>query len=55
MKKKLRDITIGEMKAACEKHEDCGECPFASFEYCSYPCPIGHMYLEEEYDLEEPS
>ncbi len=52
MKKKLKDFTIGEMKAICEKHDDCATCPFVNFEYCSYMWAIGNEHLEEEFEIE---
>lgn len=52
MKKKLKDITIGDMKHACNNH-DCDECPFKDFEYCDFMFELNDDALMQEYDVSE--
>ena len=55
MKKKLEDLTSGEMKTICKKHKKCNECPLFLRYFGKVFCPkdtyawkdIGHARLLE--------
>lgn len=49
MKKKLKDITIGEVKKECEKHAKCDGCPLHKFACHGNACDN----LDEEIELTE--
>lgn len=53
MKKKIKDITIGEIKRACTKHRKCTRCPFADYLWCGFALDMNAEELEEEYDVKE--
>lgn len=52
MKKKFKDITMGEFSETCKSHT-CYDCPFMNFSYCDFIMPLEDKDLEEEYDLGE--
>lgn len=53
MKKKLKDVTIGEMARACSRHRKCERCPFNDFFYCGFALDMDAEELEQEYDVKE--
>ena len=48
MKKKYKDITIGEMVGICEKHSFCLDCPLCGLECVNI---VDKEYLDKEIDL----
>ena len=55
MKKKLKDLTYGEIVEICKKREDCENCPFLRLGlYCAakyYPREIPEGALNKEVDV----
>lgn len=53
MKKKLKDITIGEFVSTCNKSEKCNDCPFKDFRKCRWVVEAIDYYkdLEKEYEI----
>lgn len=56
MKKKVKDLTIGEIIDMCRKSDDCLDCPLYIIPACSLPC--GTIYertrqsvLEKEVEI----
>lgn len=55
MKVKIKDITLGEIKAECNKHQEtCGGCPF--YRFCGKNTALDHTpdtwdLLEEEVNI----
>ena len=48
MKKKYKDITIGEMAEICEKHSNCIGCPLCGLECVNI---VDKEYLDQEIEL----
>ena len=52
MKKKIKDLTLEEVKKICEKYQDekgiCEDCPF---KWC--PMPSKSIVLEDEVEVDE--
>ena len=58
MKKKIKDITIGEIVACCKKYDECSEeCPYHDCLICCNPISdiamnYGDVSLEDTLELE---
>lgn len=50
-KKKIKDLTLGELRNFCYKH-DCPNCPIETL-VCAYKHSIYCLDLEEEIEVEE--
>lgn len=46
MKKKIKDVTIGEIREICSK-KNCMDCPFAQFVTMGEECPITNIRNED--------
>lgn len=62
MKKKIKDLTLGEAQKMCEKRKSCKGCPMFfeindSGNYCPYTEIINNnikkLYLEREVEVDE--
>lgn len=54
MKKKLEDITVGEIRKECEAHRYCSECPFDRKMGCNlFSFLTAHEEADEEIELTE--
>ena len=54
MKKKVKDLTIPEIRNTCKKYCNCSECPLYNVvQLCSAPCELTDLQLETEVEVDE--